>query len=38
MDDELYMFGGDPLDGFLDDMVTVLVFDTREDMLFKLLD
>ncbi len=38
MDDELYMFGGYPLDGLLDDMVTILVFDTWEDMFFKLLD
>lgn len=38
MDDELYMLGGYPLDGLLNDMVTILVFDTWEDMFFKLLD
>lgn len=38
MDDELYMLGGYPLNGLLDDMVTILVFDTWEDMFFKLLD
>lgn len=38
MDDELYMLGGDPLDGFLNDMITILVLDTMEDMFFKLFD
>lgn len=38
MDDELYMLGGDPLDRFLDNVVAILILDTREDMFFELLD
>lgn len=38
VDDERDMLGWDPLDSFLDYVVAVLVFDTLQDLIFKLFD
>lgn len=38
LDDELYMFGRDPLDSFLDYVISVLVFDTFQDMAIQFFD
>ena len=37
IDDKLYVLGWHPLDSFLYDVVTVLVFDASQNMLFELL-
>ena len=36
--DELDVFGRNPFDGFLDDMITILIFDALEHFMFELLD
>lgn len=38
IDDELYALGGDPLDGLLDDVVAVLVFDALDNRAPQLED
>lgn len=38
LDDELYMFGGDSLNGFLDYVVSVLIFDTFQNMTIQFFD
>lgn len=38
LDDELYMFGRDPLDSFLDNVISILVFDAFQDMAIQFFD
>lgn len=38
LDDELYMFGRDSLNGFLDHVIPVLILDAFQDMAIQFLD
>lgn len=38
IDDELYVLGGHPLNGFLNHMVSILVLDALEDVVFEFFD
>ena len=38
IENELYVFGGHTFDGFLYDMIPVLIFDASQDVVLELLD